>query len=254
MKSRMMRYAALTAAGAAGLMLGGRVQAQGTYQFTSTKPIRGQDGAVIIPPAQTYLALSPELTFFQFKIVKREANGDTHTNTSTYAGTTLLAEKLYFLRPNRNKGQFSSATVGAWYWYHNSKIDRFSLYGKYFFDNRLGLQANVGGDTHLGFFDYYLMAMLNLNNATQKATDKTPVAVQIGIGPYFNRRSGRDDTFSGGDTGFAALIGIGYAPKKSPISYSAELRYINYRAPAQEFGLSTTDSLLRAYVGVNYKL
>lgn len=246
----MMRYAALTAAGAAGLMLGGRVQAQDPYPVTDTETIQTTDGAVIIPPAQTYLALSPELTFFQFKIVKRDPNGDTHTNTSTYAGTTLLAEKLYFLRPNRNKGQYSSATVGAWYWYHNSKIDRFSLYGKYFFDNRLGLQVNIGGDTHLGFFDYYLMALLNVNNPTKKA----PVVVQIGAGPYFNRRNGRDDSFSGGDTGFAALIGIGYAPKKSPISYSAELRYINYRAPAQELGLSTTDSLLRAYVGVNYKL
>lgn len=250
LKLRKTRYIATAATLAAGLILGGRTQAQSTLFETNGTHRPGPGQALVIPPSQTIIALSPETTLFQFKIVKRDDNGFTHTDTSTYAGTTLLAEKVYFLRPNRVHGAFSSATVGAWYWYHNSKIDRLALYGKYFLDNRFGFQLNIGGDSHLGLFEYYLFALANIKNNTPQS----PVGVQIGIGPYINRRSGKDETFSGGDPGIAALLGVGYAPKNSPLSYSAELRYINYHVPAKDLGVSTTDSLLRFYAGVNYKL
>ena len=249
MKTPTLKYAALIAA--AGLMLGGRAQAQSTGVETVAQT-RGTTGnQLVIPPAQTIIALSPETTVFQFKVTLRNSDGKTHTDTSSYAGTTLLAEKLYFLRPAHKNGPFSTATIGAWYWYHNSQVDRVALYGKYFLNDRVGLLASVGGDTHLGLFEYYGFVLGNLKNQTPAS----PVGIQVGIGPYFNRRSGNDGrTFSGGDTGFAALLGVSYSPKKSPLSYSAELRYINYHVPARDLGISTTDSLVRFYAGVNYNL
>ncbi|MGI4792330.1 MAG: hypothetical protein ACRYFS_26180 [Janthinobacterium lividum] len=245
------KHAALTTAVLAGLMLGGRAQAQSTGAETSTVRPTGSGGSLKLPPAQTFIAVSPDATVFQFKVSLRDANGFTHTDTHSYAGTTLLAEKLFSLPPNHKGGSLSSASIGAWYWYHNSNIDRLALYGKYFLDNKIGFLANVGGDTHLGLFEYYGFVLDNVKNQTPTS----PFGVQIGIGPYFNRRSGNDHlTFSGGDTGVAALLGLSYAPKHSPLSYSAELRYINYHVPARDLGISTTDSLVRFYAGVTYNL
>ena len=251
MKSYIGSAATLKYAAALGLVLCGPAQAQTTGVETSTVRPTGSGSSLVLPPAQTFVALSPSATVFQFKVTLRDANGFTHTDTHSYAGTTLLGEKLFFLRPNHKGGPLSTASIGAWYWYHNSQIDRVSLYGKYFIDDRIGFLANIGGDTHLGLFEYYGFVLANVKNQTPAS----PVGIQIGIGPYFNRRSGNDRrTFSGGDTGIAGLLSVSYAPKKSPLSYSAELRYINYHVPARDLGISTTDSLVRFYAGITYNL
>ena len=252
MNARHTSYFALAALAAGGLFGAQGAHAQTTGAETSSRrPAGGGGGGLKLPPSETFIALSPDATVFQFKITNRDANGLTHTDTHSYAGTTLLGEKLYFLPPSHKGGPYSSASIGAWYWYHNSRIDRLALYGKYFLDDRLGFLANFGGDTHLGLFEYYGFALYNAKNQTPTS----PIGIQLGIGPYFNRRSGNDHvTFSGGDTGFAALIGLSYAPRRSPLSYSAEMRYINYKVPARDFGLSTTDSLVRFYAGVSYNL
>ena len=252
LKPRTYHYLALTAFSAAGLALGGRAHSQGIGAVTYTAPVLHPGQVALLPPSQTFIALSPETTVFQFRLPHRDAaTGKTRIDTLNQAGTTLLLEKLYYLPPNRKHGTNSSASIGAWYWFHSSSSDKLTVYGNYFYDSRVGFQVNVGGDTHLGLFEYYGFLLAN----AKVPSPKSPIGIQLGIGPYFNRRNGQSATFSGGDTGVAALLGVSYNQGlKSRISYSGELRYINYRAPAQELGLSTTDSLVRVYAGVNYRL
>ena len=252
MKSRRIMFAALAAAVAAGLTLGGRAQAISTGAEQNPPPQARPGQQQSLPAPITIVAISPETTVFQFRVPHRDpATGKTQVNTITDLGTTVVAEKLFYLpsNVNRKKGPLSSATLGAWYWYHNSKVDRLSLYGKYFYDNRVGVQFNAGGDTHLGLFEYYAFVLYNAKNQSQTS----PVGIQLGLGPYVSRRNAQTETFSGGDTGITGLFDLSYT-QSTRISYSGEIWYVNYHAPARDFGISTTDSLLRFYVGVNYKL
>jgi hypothetical protein len=249
LKSCMIRYTLVAASALALLLPGGGARAISTGAETEEPPVVVPGATQKTLPAQTYIGLSPETTVFTFRIPVRDSQGHTSINTVTDLGTTLVAEKLFYLQPSRAHHDVSTASLGAWYWYHNSQTDRLSVYGKYFYNSRVGGQLNIGGDTHLGLFEYYAFFLYN----AKKQTKLSPVGIQLGIGPYLNRRNGKTATFSGGDPGVTGLVDITYT--QSPrISYSGELWYVNYHAPARDLGLSTTDSLVRFYAGINYKL
>lgn len=257
MKSDMTRYpaalAAAALAAAAVLLLGGGAQAISTGEIMDDGGKKVVQGAVRpTTPTQTVIAVSPETTVFQFRVPVRDSNGRTHINTITNVGTTVVVEKLFTLEGYRPRHSNSStASIGAWYWYHNSKTDRFSVYGKYFANSRVGGQLSVGGDSHLGLFEYYALLLYN----AKKITPTSPLAIQLGIGPYLSRRSGRTDTFSGGDPGVTGIVDLTYMPGGNRrVSYTGEVWYVNYHAPARDLGISTTDSLLRFYAGINYKI
>jgi len=255
MKPSMTRYPAALAAAAlaaALLLLGGGARAISTGEIMDDGTKKKVQGVVReTTPPQTVIAVSPETTVFQFRVPVRDSKGGTHINTITDVGTTVVVEKQFHLERNRPHHDSSSASIGAWYWYHNSNTDRFSIYGKYFSNSRVGGQLSIGGDTHLGLFEYYALFLYNAKNATKAS----PVGIQLGVGPYLSRRSGRTDTFSGGDPGVTGVADLTYTPGGGGrVSYTGEVWYVNYKAPARDLGLATTDSLMRFYAGLNYKI
>ena len=182
-------------------------------------------------------------TLFQ-RTGARTGAGQIFSFKSNDSGPLILVEKLYrldqretFLKTGRPGSTFS---LGAWYWYHNSNTDRFSLYGKYFLNNRYGLQGSFGGDTHIGLTEYYGFFLYNVlrTNAKQK------VAVQAGVGPYLPRTSA-------GDLGYTATGAAAYniSPELSAV---ASLWYINYRQKFSQFGFDKTSTTVRYTFGVGY--
>ena len=130
--------------------------------------------------------------------------------------------------------------MGAWYWYHNGSTDRFSVYDKYFLNNRYGVQASLGGDTHLGLSEYYGFFLYNAlrTNAHQK------VGLQLGAGPYLPRTSA-------GDLGYTATGAVAYniSPELSAVG---SLWYINYKQKFDQFGFDKTSTTVRYTMGAGY--
>jgi hypothetical protein len=160
------------------------------------------------------------------------------------AGPLVLFEKLYRLDQRetfQKTGKAGSTfSLGTWYWYHNSKIDRYSVYGKYFFNNRYGLQGSIGGDTHLGLSEYYGFFLYNI----VRSNDKNKVGVQIGAGPYLPRTSQ-------GDVGYTGTAAAAYN-LTSDVSLVASLWYVNYKQKFEQFGFDKTSTTVRYTVGAGY--
>jgi hypothetical protein len=159
-------------------------------------------------------------------------------------GPLVLVEKLYrldqretFLKTGKPGSTFS---LGAWYWYHSSTTDRYSIYGKYFFDNRYGAQLSIGGDSHVGLNEYYGFFLYN----ALRSNDKNKIAIQVGVGPYLPRTST-------GNLGYTATAAAAYTltPDTSVI---LSLWYVNFEQKFPQFGFNRTSTTLRYTVGVGY--
>lgn len=182
-------------------------------------------------------------TLFQ-RTGARTGSGQIFSFKSNDSGPLVLIEKLYRLDQRETFQKTgkpgSTFSLGAWYWYHNNRVDRYSVYGKYFFNNRYGLQGSLGGDTHLGLSEYYGFFLYNAlrTNATQK------VGLQLGAGPYLPRTSA-------GNLGYNATGAAAY--NISPdLSAVLSLWYINYKQKFQQFGFDKTSTTLRYTIGVGY--
>jgi hypothetical protein len=161
-------------------------------------------------------------------------------------GPLFLIEKLYRLdvRPSflaeNAKREGSTFSLGAWYWTHGSKSDRYSVYGKYFFNGRYGAQLSIGGDRNVGLIEYYGFFLYNV----LRPHGKSPLAVQAGVGPYFPRQEL-------GSPGYTYTLAAAYnlGPDLSVIG---SLWYLNFKSKFPPFGFTKSSTTARYSIGVGY--
>ena len=246
---RIKQLAAAVAAAAGAWLLAAPAHAQfGSLRETSdTEYTQYVTGGGKAPTFKPFTLFFSPYTLFQRtygQVGGGSQSGDILSVKANDSGPLVLIEKLYRLDQReafqKTGKPGSTFSLGAWYWYHNSSIDRYSLYGKYFFNNRYGLQGSIGGDTHLGLSEYYGFFLYNAlrTNARQK------VGVQLGVGPYLPRTSS-------GNTGYTATGAVAY--NLSPaLSAVGSLWYINYKQKLQQFGFNKTSTTVRYTVGLGY--
>ena len=197
------------------------------------------------PPRRqfNYVSVSP-YTVFQFVTPNRNGTtGEVTTTKSTKVGPFFQYERDYEIERKRS----TSVSLGAWYWYHggsDNERDRFAVYSTYNFSRQFGLEVNAGGTTNVGFTEYYGFGLYRY--ALPNAPHPHLSLIQVGVGPYFPR-SGY------GNTGYTATLGGLYTLSKA-YSVTASVWYVNYDAPARDFGSNfvTHDSLTRFNLGVVY--
>jgi hypothetical protein len=187
---------------------------------------------------------SPD-TLFQ-RDFARVSGANIYSVQENDAGPLIGLEKLYLLdlRPTYIKTHPGSAgssfTLGTWYWYNSSHLDRFAVYGKYFLNGRIGVQGSFGGDSHLGLYEYYGFVLYN----ALRATSTNKFAVQLGVGPYLPRQSL-------GNLGYNATAAVAYSVN-SDLSVVASIWYVNFEQDFPTFGFNRNSSTVRYTVGVGY--
>lgn len=208
-----------------------------------TVRIKGRTTVITVPEYNNSLSVSP-YTVFQFSGANRDATGLVTTTKTTKIGPFIQYSRNYNIEQSRN----SSVNIGAWYWYHGSDDayrDRFALFTTYNFTDRISAQANAGGISKIGFTEYYGFLLYRYSPPARLNTRFN--AVQVGVGPYFPRTSY-------GNAGYTATAGAGY-DLTNQLSLTGNVWYVNYDAPAVEFGpnFKTRNSLTRLLFNLNYK-
>lgn len=238
---KIQKFAAAAAVlGLAALILAAPARAQfGSLRETADTPVIDSTGKIIFKP--NTLFISPITTFQRtFASVK---GGQIFANKTSDAGPMVLYEKLYRLdagRPTFKGTGGTSLSLGFWYWYHNSNVDRYAVYGKYFFNKSVGGQLSIGGDTNTGVNEYYGFVLYNVLRSKPKA----PVGVQVGIGPYIPRTSL-------GSPGYTYTVAAAYNISDT-VSIVGSIWSLNYKNKFPPFGFTKNSTTVRYTVGVGY--
>lgn len=234
----------VAALGLAALTLVAPAHAQfGSLRETADTPVIDATGKIIFKP--NTLFISPFTTFQRTgaRVGTGAQGGQIFAFKTNDAGPMVLYEKLYRLdagRPTFKGTGGSSLSLGLWYWYHNSAVDRYALYSKYFFNKSVGAQVSFGGDTHTGLNEYYGFLLYNLLRAKPKA----PIGVQVGIGPYLPRTSL-------GNAGYTYTAAAAYNVSNT-VSVVASIWSLNFKNKFPPFGFTKTSTTVRYTLGVGY--
>lgn len=215
----------------------------GSLRETADTPVIDASGKIVFKPNTVFF--SPLTTFQRTgaSVGTGAQGGQIFSFKASDAGPMALYEKLYRVdagRPSYKGREGASLSLGTWYWYHNNAVDRFAVYGKYFFNRGIGAQISVGGDTHTGVNEYYGFLLYNV----VRSKPKLPVGVQVGVGPYFPRAS-----LGGSGYTYTAAAAYSLSPD---VSIVASLWYVNFKARFPTFGFSDTSTTARYTVGVGY--
>lgn len=241
---KLVKWAAPSALALSALVFATPSHAQfGSLRETADAPVITANGKIVFKP--NTLFISPITTFQRTgaSVGTGAQAGQIFSFKANDAGPLVLYEKLYRLdtpRPTFRGKEGTSLSLGFWYWYHNSKFDRYAAYSKYFFNPRIGAQVSVGGDTHTGINEYYGFLLVN----ALRATRSNKVGVQVGVGPYIPRTSI-------GGSGITYTVAAAYNIN-SDLSVVGSLWYLNFKSKFPAFGFEQTSTTARYTVGVGY--